>query len=97
MLPAHPLALLGDFWGRDVFEEWRLILGTVCTIYAVVVTTRSIYGWIAYFTQPDRTTNLMRQYVIVQLLRLRIRPFAWELVQIAFWSLASIVLLRWQL
>lgn len=79
--------------GRDLFELWRLLLGTVCTIYAIVVTARSLWGWVEYLSGSDRTKSMMRKYVIVQLLRLHLRPFAWELAQIGFWALLFLVIL----
>ena len=80
--------------GRDLFELWRLVLGTACTIYALVVTIRSLWGWVLYFSGMDRSVSMARQYLIVQLLRLRVRRFAGELLQIAFWAAALIYVLR---
>lgn len=79
---------------RDVFELWRLVLGLICTVYAVVVTGRSLWGWLVYFSRGDRTTVLMRNYVLAQLLSLRVSRFSWELAQIGFWLAALFVLLR---
>lgn len=89
------LAWLSKWRECDLFELWRLLLATVCAIYAIVVTGRSLYGWFVYLSQPDRTTTLIRQVVIVQLLRLRIRSFVGELLQIAFWGLVAFLLLDW--
>lgn len=79
---------------RDLFESWRLFLGLLCTIYAVVVTVRSAWGWVLYFSGPDKTTALMRNYVVAQLLALRIGKFRSELLQIAFWLAVLLGLLR---
>lgn len=79
---------------RDLFESWRLILGTVCTLYAVVVTVRSLWGWLVYFSGRDRTTILLRNYAIASLLRLRLSRFTGEFLQIGFWFIVLIVLLR---
>jgi hypothetical protein len=79
---------------RDLFEVWRFILGVVCTVYATVVTVRSLWEWCVYFSGADRSTALMRRYVIVQLLRLSPGRFTWELAQIGFWLSVLIVLLR---
>ena len=85
---------LGD---QDSFELWRLLLAAACSVYAALVTLRSLWTWVVYFSGPDRQTTVMRQYLVVQLLRLRPGRFAWELVQIAFWSVLAIILLRLQL
>ena len=79
----------------DLFELWRLALGLVCTIYALVVTGQNLWEWIVYLSGRDRATVLVRQYVLVQLLRLRVRRFAGELAQIVFWLVALAVILRW--
>lgn len=81
------------FGGRDLFEVWRLLLGTICTIYAVVVTGRSLWRWCIYFSGSERTTSLMRNYVIVQLLGLRPRRFTREFLQIGLWAAILLVLL----
>lgn len=80
---------------RDLFEFWRLVLGILCTVYATVVTIRSLWGWCVYFSAPDRSTALMRRYVVVQLLRLQPGRFTWELLQIGFWLVMLALLLRW--
>ncbi|HUN81437.1 MAG TPA: hypothetical protein VMV81_08005 [Phycisphaerae bacterium] len=79
--------------GRDLFESWRLLLTVVCSIYALVVTGKSLWDWVVYFSAPDKTTTLMRSYVIATLLRIRVRRFAGELSLIAFWSSALLLIL----
>ena len=78
----------------DFFEFWRFILTVACFIYAIVVTIQSLWGWALYLSGPERTTTLMRQYVIVHLLRLRLRPFAAELIQITAWTAILIWIIR---
>ena len=81
------------FGGRDLFESWRLLLTTVCSIYALVITGKSLWEWVVYLSAPDKATTLMRSYVISSLLRIRVRSFAGELIQIAFWSAALLLIL----
>ncbi len=76
------------FAERDTFELYRLMLGTVCTIYALAVTGRSLWEWIVYLSQPDRNTKMLRQYVIVQFLRLRWKRFAREIGLIGLYLVA---------
>jgi hypothetical protein len=80
--------------GRDLFEFWRLVLGSICTIYALVIAARSLWGWLVYFSGMDRSVSMARQYLVVQLLRLRIRRFSGELLRIALWTGVLIYLLR---
>ncbi len=79
---------------RDLFELWRLLLGVLCTVYALVVTGRSLWGWLVYFSHSDRSTILMRNYVLVQLLSLRLGRFTGEFAQIVFWTVVLMVLLK---
>lgn len=79
---------------RDLFESWRLLLGLLCTVYAAVVTIRSTWEWVLYFSGPDKTTALMRNYVVAQLLGLRLGRFRSELLQIALWLVVLLGLLR---
>jgi hypothetical protein len=80
---------------RDLFELWRLLLGVLCGTYAAVVTARSLWGWVVYLSVPGRQTTVMRNYVLVLLLRLRPGRFAGELLQIFGLSVILFVLLRY--
>ncbi|MBP7935719.1 MAG: hypothetical protein KA354_13815 [Phycisphaerae bacterium] len=69
----------------DLFVWFRWLLATVCTVYAVVVTGRSLWGWLAYFGS-SRQTAILGRYTLVLLLRMRSARFAGELLQIAVLS-----------
>src|SRR5262245_8073462 len=78
----------------DLFEFFRFILTIACFIYAAVVTIQSVWNWMLYLSGTQRATTLLRRYLIIQLLRLRLRPFAGELVQIAVWTAVLVFLIR---
>lgn len=78
----------------DLFQFWRFVLSGACTIYAAVVMLQSLWRWALYLSGGERATTVLRHYVIVQLLRLRVRRFSGELVQIAIWSGVFLVLIR---
>ncbi len=84
--------MLGD---RDLFEMYRVVLTTICGIYATVVIARSLWGWMAFFSGSDRSTSLMRSYLVVHLLRLRGGRFARELAWIGGYLVVLIGLLVW--
>ena len=65
----------------------------ICGIYATVITVRSLLGWVNYFSGADRTANLMRQYLVVHLLRLRWDRFTKELLLIVFYLAVFLALL----
>ena len=67
----------------DLFAVYRWTLATMCTVYVVVVTVHSLLGWLWYFGS-SRYTAVMGRYASVLLLRIRIRRFAWNLLQIVF-------------
>jgi hypothetical protein len=59
----------------DFFDFFRYALGTVVTIYATIVTLQSLWGWYIWLAGTDKYISLVRRYVVVQGLRLRIRAF----------------------
>ncbi len=78
----------------DFFQFFRAMLAVACGIYALVVMARSLWSWALYLSGPERTTVLLRRYVLIQFLRLRWRPFVAESMQIVFWGGLLVVLLR---
>ena len=65
----------------EPFTMFRWALGTVCTIYAGVVTWQSVWPWITWFGS-SRQTAVLGKYTLVLLIRTRIRRHRWELLQI---------------
>ena len=70
----------------ELFDIYRWILATICTIYVVVCTLKSLAGWLHYFAS-SRETMVLGRYTMVLLLRLRFRRFGWDLFQIAVLTL----------
>lgn len=65
----------------ELFVTFRWTLATVCTIYAIVVTVKSLWDWLVWFSS-SRETAVLGRYTLVLLLRLRLRQFGWEICQI---------------
>jgi hypothetical protein len=59
----------------DFFNFWRWLLFIVGTVYFCVITAQSLYGWYVWLTGGDKYISLVRQYIIVQGLRLRFKTF----------------------
>jgi hypothetical protein len=59
----------------DFFNLWRWLLFIVGTIYFLVITAQSLYGWYVWLAGGERYISLVRQYMIVQGLRLRFKTF----------------------
>jgi hypothetical protein len=66
----------------DLFQLWRYLLMIFCTVYTIVRTGESFWRWYLYLWSGDRSTTVMRHYLWVQVLRLRVHRFTLELVQI---------------
>lgn len=59
----------------DLFDFFRWTAGTIATIYASVITVQSLYGWYVWLAGGDRYISILRRYVILHGLRLRLRAF----------------------
>jgi hypothetical protein len=66
----------------DLFYLFRYALVLICTVYAALQIASSLWGWHRYLTPSRRETAVLRQYVILQLLRLRVRRFIPDVIQI---------------
>jgi hypothetical protein len=78
----------------DFFDFFRWVLGTVVTIYATVVTAQSAYSWWVYLSGEGKYFSLIRNYVMLQGLRLRIRAFGGDLLVCILLSAVWVLLLR---
>ena len=79
----------------DFFNFWRWLLFIVGTVYFCVITAQSLYGWYVWLTGGDKYISLVRQYIIVQGLRLRFKTF-WGDVGICI-LLCVVFILLWRL
>jgi hypothetical protein len=68
----------------DLFHLFRWLLGIVVTVYATVITVQHLWEWWVWLTRPEqgmeRPFALLRRYVLVHGLRLRIRRFGGDLL-----------------
>lgn len=66
----------------DLFEFWRWMLAVVCTVYAAIVLIRSAWDWCEFLSGRQKAAVVLRRYILLQLLRLRIRTFGVEIAKI---------------
>jgi hypothetical protein len=59
----------------DPFNFFRWWLGWIVTIYASIVTLQSLWGWYVWLAGQDKYIGMLRRYLIVHGLRLRVRTF----------------------
>jgi hypothetical protein len=77
----------------DFFDFFRYVLATVVTIYATLVTVQWAAGWYKWLSQQGRHTTLLRSYLIVSGLRLKVTTF-WADVLISL-MLCVIFMMLW--
>src|SRR3954462_12918806 len=76
----------------DFFNFFRYGLSWVVTIYATVITVQSLYGWLLLLPRSDPDISIVRQYVIVQGLRLRFKTFWGDVIICLLLSVAFLIL-----
>jgi len=80
---------------RDLFELYRWLLTTVCTIYATVVTVRAALFYAGILVGSDRKAQVVRNYAFVLFLRLRVARFKNELLGIGFFAALFLLIVYW--
>ncbi len=78
----------------DLFDFFRYALGTVVTIYATIITLQSLWGWYVWLAGQDKYISLVRRYVIVHGLRLRVRAFGGDVLVCALLTVTFFILWR---
>jgi hypothetical protein len=77
----------------DLFAFYRWLLAIVCTVYTAVRLGQTIHGWILYFWAPYSYSGALRRYALVQLLRIRVRRFTLDLLEIVVLTAAFFAVL----
>ncbi|NLX03596.1 MAG: hypothetical protein GXY33_00475 [Phycisphaerae bacterium] len=75
--------LAGGIEGFDPFFFFRRILVIFATLYSGLILARAGWRWFKYLYFPDRSRQLLRRYLFIQLMRVRLRRFGGDLLQIA--------------
>ena len=78
----------------DFFNFFRYMLGTVATIYATVLTLQSLWGWYVWLAGQDRYIGLVRRYLIVHGLRLRVKAFWGDVIICGLLCVTFLILWR---
>lgn len=81
----------------DLFHLFRRALALVMAVYVSVNTVSFLYRWLARGVDRSRTESFVRGYAITLFLRMRLRTFAGDFLQIAALTavLAYLVSLHW--
>ena len=75
----------------DPFYLFRYLLCVVCTIYATARTGQTLLRWQRWLWADGRSQTLVRRYLAAQLVRVRLRRFGFDVLQIVvllavFWQ-----------
>ena len=76
----------------DFFNFFRIGLGWIVTIYATVITVQSLWGWYVWLAGEDKYISMLRRYVILHSLRLRIRKFGLDVLMCVLLTVAFFIL-----
>ena len=80
--------------GFDVFFLWRWVLAVSGAVYTLLGTIQSVSRWLDWLEPRDRLSRIRRHYVVLHLLRLRVRDFWWELLQIVLLVVLLVLIIR---
>src|SRR4028119_550020 len=78
----------------DFFNFFRYTLGTVATVYATVLTLQSLWGWWVWLAGSDKYMTLLRRYVVVHGLRMRVRAFWGDVIVCGLLCVAFLIIWR---
>jgi len=76
----------------DLFDFFRFLLCVIIAIYCLLVTGESLIGWYQWLNQPGQQITMLRRYVVISLLRLRIIDF-WADALVSLLLLVSFIIL----
>ena len=76
----------------DFFNFFRIGLGWVVTIYATIITLQSLWGWYVWLAAPDKYMSVLRRYLLLHSLRLRIRKFGLDVLICVLLTVAFFIL-----
>jgi len=74
---------LASFGGDDPFLFFRFLLVLFGTFYTLLRGAESLIRLVNLLYRPGRRYEVLRHYVVVQLLRVRFRRFGWDYLHIA--------------
>ncbi len=80
--------------GFDVFFLWRWILAISGGAYTLLKTIQSLSRWLDWLEPRDRISRIRRHYITLHLLRMRLRDFCWELLQIVLLVVLLLLIIR---
>ena len=65
-----------------MFFLWRRMLAVVAGVYTATRVIQFMSRWLGELEPTDRISRIKQRYIMIHLLRIRLRDFWWELCQI---------------
>jgi hypothetical protein len=84
------MSLIADL---DLFDTFRWLLAIICTVYAVIVMWHWFWGYAQWFSSSNQMQRVGR-YAMLLVLRIRIRRFVIETLQILALAAAFFVIVH---
>lgn len=78
----------------DLFAIFRWLVFVFVTIYVTITTIQFLWSWYTFLRQRDRYIGLLRNYLILHGLRIRVKSFAGDAVVCVL--LCAAFLLMWR-
>src|SRR4051812_49932359 len=76
----------------DLFDFFRWWLAWIVTIYATIITVQSLWGWYVWLAGPDKYISMLRRYVVLHSLRLRMWKFGLDVLICVLLTVAFFIL-----
>jgi hypothetical protein len=83
-----------SFSDTDFFAIFRWLIFVFATIYVTITTIQFLWSWYTFLTQRDRYIGLLRNYLILHGLRIRVKSFAGDVVVCLLLSVAFLLMWR---
>jgi hypothetical protein len=80
----------------DFFSFFRWMLALIVGIYASIITLQSIYNWYIWLAGSDKYMSLLRRYLVVHGLRLRVSSFWGDVIVCLLLGIAFVMIWRAQ-
>jgi hypothetical protein len=77
-----------SFSNYDLFDWFRFALAWVVGVYATVITVQSLWEWYVWLAGQDKYIGMLRRYLVVHGLRLRVGTFWGDVAVCALLTIA---------
>lgn len=69
-------------FGTEIFDLYRRLLGILLAVYGLVNLLNFVLKWREAMSRAGRSEAVLRRYLVTTVLRVRLRKFGFDFVQI---------------